>query len=354
VDSIGSSTCVSLSLSVQILSSQSCHPRMSSAPPTLSSLSSDLLSLAAKPDTTAISVESFWRRIESLEGEEKRKVIQTRDVSGRDAVHHACLRGNVPLTRLLLKDDLADILAQDGQGQTALHLALKTAGEDMEGGRAAAASSSSSAKPASSSSSSADHIECANLILDAAERLPGSSDQQAAKRTKLSEDSFAESTASASSSSSSPLASLLSSRDAFGRLPLHWSLRFPTVLLRCLRPELVGVATQSGDTALHWASQDGDLDALEVLLSAGARIDAKNARGETVEEVAKSDAIRQVIQAWKTKQNEQDAVATSANAVADSEMVSASSLSRTSTAPRATTSSTTSGPKKKVAIKMKK
>ena len=51
-------------------------------------------------------------------------MVNERDSGGRAALHYAALHAQLPLLRWLLQHQ-ADLDLQDGQGQTALHLALK-------------------------------------------------------------------------------------------------------------------------------------------------------------------------------------------------------------------------------------
>lgn len=279
-------------------------------------LAAALLSSSVASSAAATAAEEqIWHRLDALPADRQHRICNTRDSAGRTALHHACLCGSAWLVRRLVSHGVRTVL-QDGQGQTALHLALRaTSEETMRTDRSR-------------------FTECAHTILDEEERRASqtsasatdvsmasedasdSSGESAAKRAKLESNgasgdiaaaaaanSESDTPVSPSSSSSSSSISSLSLRDSFGRLPLHWSLAVPSLLLRCLRAELVSSQTQSGDTAVHWAAQDGNEEALGILLNAGADVTLQNGRGQTVTEVAKNDAIKKAIEGrWNTRE----------------------------------------------------
>jgi hypothetical protein len=306
-------------------------------------LGEQLVTLAQKVTATPAEVDAVLKKIDALSPAPRAVALTHRDISGRSALHHACLLGKSAIAKSLVQREEVDLLAQDGQGQTALHLALKCTNE--------AAKSQSSA--GSSASNSNSHADCANAILDAEEKRQGKEGQESApKKAKLDDGGAASASTAASSAATTPSsASVLTLRDSFGRLPLHWSVPTHSLLFRCLRPELVNAQTQSGDTPLHWAASDADLPALDILLSAGAECDLKNGRGETPEDVARDDATKGVLRAWRVKREAQEAAEAAARPAADADAgtVSASSLMRSTGGAKITSAA----PKKKTAIKMK-
>jgi ankyrin repeat protein len=422
-----------------------------------SSASSSSGSLAA---TT--SLQQQLRALSALSPSERRAVCQARDSAGRTALHHVSEAGTEWALEAFLRAaaaaDSTDAVAaaapgdssdgtvasaanpapsastvaavasasahalagaQDGQGQTALHLALKRASDQRKSSRSSTTGSVVAAAAASPDAQG--HLRCAHLLLDVEEAhqkllqqqstaaLPSASaapsndaaasagDEQAAKRARVGGDAASSSSSAAvsfdHSAVSSPLSSpsLLTLRDSFGRLPLHWAVTAGSdaILLRCITlgssaahgggsidttaaspsssisSSLVNVATRSGETPLHWACEDGRLAAVDTLLSAGADPTLRNARGEAPLDLCTSsseegEACRSALQVWI--QQHEAALASAAVAAATSASktpgaagsVSASMLA----APRASASSSSSvagaAGKKKIAIKLKK
>ncbi len=373
---------------------------------------------ADKAAGSTSNLQQQMRSLASLPPEQQRAAVRSRDSSGRSALHHASEAGAASVVEALLKaanggaaaaasassvaaasssaatpassessfsaHQLAG--AQDGQGQTALHLALKAAADQRKSDHAT-----------SSSADREGHLRCAHLLLDveeARQKLPSSAasaesdaDGPAAKRARIDEDgAAAASSSSDGAAAASP--SLLSIRDSFLRLPLHWAVTSgsDSILLRCLSlgsaaaatspasfassgsssissssiisSSWVSSATRSGDTALHWACADGRLSAVDLLLSGGADPSLRNARGETPGDLCTNDqAICGAIDAWKQKHDAANAAAAAANAASSSAAGAASSVS-TSTLSASRTGSTGgvsgSAGKKKIAIKLKK
>jgi ankyrin repeat protein len=96
-------------------------------------------------------------------------------------------------------------------------------------------------------------------------------------------------------------------RDATGKTILHWCVitGMRTCLDMALRKhgtgetqrEFVNAADSRGMTALHYAAQDGDLDAALALLDHGARATRKNSFGETTLHLAAQGGHRRVVEA---------------------------------------------------------
>lgn len=64
--------------------------------------------------------------------------------------------------------------------------------------------------------------------------------------------------------------------------PTHLATRYPRVLAALLdRRANASAPDTSGDTPLHWAVREGNIRSVELLVRAGADVDAKNAEGDT-------------------------------------------------------------------------
>lgn len=223
---------------------------MAAAAPSSEQLAEELIALtralATPGPAPASALQQHLQRMRSLPADQLQSVCGARDSSGRSALHHLCAAGAAGALRELLAmgAGAAGIIgAQDGQGQTALHLALQTAtdarkaGSDAQGalqcahllleqeelarhaaGASSAASSSAAAASSASTSASA-----------------SSSDGPAAKRARVSDPSMDDTTsvpppptataaAAAAATGVPSQPSLLSLPDSFARLPLHWAV----------------------------------------------------------------------------------------------------------------------------------
>jgi ankyrin repeat protein len=343
---------------------------MAAAAPSSDRLAEELLALTralTTPEPAAVAaLRQHLQRIRSLSADQQQSVCCARNSAGRSALHHSCAVGAAWAVRELLPMGAVGILgAQDGQGQTALHLALQTAtdlrkgGSDAQGAlqcahllleqeeqarQSAGASSSSAAAASSSASGSASR-----------------SDAPAAKRARVSDELMDGAMASAAPAITAAAAlpsqpSLLSLPDSFDRLPLHWAVACgdESVLLRCLAAgaasAFVNAQTRSGDTPLHWACADDRLNAVDLLLSSGADPSLKNARDETPLDLCTSDQTRSVVQLWLSKR---EAAAAAAPAALD-HTVSASALASSRLASQQQSKGSSAGAKKKITIKLKK
>lgn len=365
-------------------------------------LASELLQIAhalpAQANKPTDVMNTLLARLRSSTSAQQQIAVSLRDPAGRTALHHVAIAGAFWAVEPLLSAG-ADLHAQDGQGQTPLHLCLKAATDHRKSApHSSSASSSSSSSASSSSSSSPDcFLQCARLIMDRAQACSATTvapGEQASKRARTDADSTASADGTAVSSSSSvaavaaaapaaataapavPPPSLMSLADSFDRLPLHWAVACgdDSLVLSCLDAlrataaapsapsssasslppptPLINAATRSGDTPLHWACADGRANIVDMLLSAGADPSLRNARDETAADLcakAGQEALRATLQQWEQKRA---AAAAAAAPVASSGAISASSLSRN--AGTGSMGGGNQGAKKKVAIKLKK
>jgi len=171
-------------------------------------------------------MNSQIRSLLSLNDHDKVVMVNTRDVGGRTCLHYAALHGRPVETIRALLLAKANANLQDGQGQTALHLALKER-----------------------------YMDCAALLLQ----------QPSIDVTKA--DAF------------SRLPLHWAAQAGYDRL-IGQCLRGSSSSIATV-PPLVSVnsRTQSGDTALHWAVSEGSVSTVRALLSEGAAVDICNDRG---------------------------------------------------------------------------
>ena len=122
---------------------------------------------------------------------------------------------------------------------------------------------------------------------------------------------------------------------------------YSELLPRCLQGVDPNSATQGGDTALHWAVMDGHTDCALQLLQRGARVSAKNERGESVVELSRGKGAELERRVHEAEEEERK------RRMADADQQSAEVASFTLPTALPDASSTPAAKKPKMTIKLK-